>query len=103
MIASLLLLFMVFALEERPVHGWYNGHLGSTYGTHDWIADRALDWLPETEKRWILDRNGDLWLASLYLYGTEMPDITSGCGDCIGDASTQAKSQALACTDSHVH
>jgi len=63
--------------------GWGNGGFSSDpsnpdYGTHDWIAQHALDWLPSGEKQFILDN-----LAS-YLYGTELPD-NGGAPDGIGD------------------
>lgn len=48
------------------------------YGTHDWIAQHALDWLPEEEKIYILEN------LNLYLYGTELPDnsrVPDGIGD----------------------
>jgi len=48
------------------------------YGTHDWIAQHALDWLPANEKQYILDN------LATYLYGTELPDnnqATDGIGD----------------------
>ena len=48
------------------------------YGTHDWIAQHALDWLPDKEKRYILDN------LAAYLYGTELPDngqASEGIGD----------------------
>jgi hypothetical protein len=66
--------------------GWSNGGYSANpaspdYGTHDWIADHALDWLPVAEKQWILDHN------AAYLFGTETPD-RRGCGDCIGDTNT---------------
>jgi len=38
------------------------------YGTHDWIAQHALDWLPLNEKQFITDN------LVAYLYGTELPD-----------------------------
>jgi hypothetical protein len=71
----------------QNVHGWRNGQnidefssdpSNPNYGTHDWIAEHALDWLPENEKRYIVDN-----LAS-YLYGTELPDKTTG-DNAIGD------------------
>ncbi len=52
------------------------------YGTHDWIAEHALDWLPLEEKSYIL-KNLDT-----YLYGTELPDRTTG-SDAIGDMDLQ--------------
>jgi len=65
------------------VHGWSNGGFSADpnnpdYGTHDWIAQHALDWLPSEEKQFILNN-----LAS-YLYGTELPDngeASEGIGD----------------------
>jgi hypothetical protein len=52
------------------------------YGTHDWIAEHALDWLPESEKRYIVNN------LATYLYGTELPDKTTG-ADAIGDMDKQ--------------
>ena len=48
------------------------------YGTHDWIAQHALDWLPDKEKMYILDN------LAAYLYGTELPD-NGQASDGIGD------------------
>jgi len=52
---------------------WSNGGYSSDpanpdYGTHDWIAEHALDWLPTSEKQYIFDN------LKAYLYGTELPD-----------------------------
>lgn len=68
------------------VFGWSNGGISDDptkpdYGTHDWIAEHALDWLPLEEKQFILDNN------STYLYGTELPDKKTG-ADHIGDTSS---------------
>lgn len=65
------------------VSGWSNGGYSAEpahpdYGTHDWIAEHALDWLPTQEKQWILDNK------VAYLYGTELPD-NSQAVDGIGD------------------
>lgn len=49
-------------------------------GTHDWIAQHALDWLPQQEKQYILN---DL---AAYLYGTELPD-NGQAPDGIGDTA----------------
>ncbi len=38
------------------------------YGTHDWIAQHALDWMITDEKEYLLDN------LATYLYGTELPD-----------------------------
>jgi hypothetical protein len=62
---------------------WSNGGYSADpsdpdYGTHDWIAQHALDWLPINEKKYILDN------PSAYLYGTELPDnnqVPDGIGD----------------------
>jgi hypothetical protein len=65
------------------VFGWSNGGYSDDpsnpkYGTHDWIAEHALDWLPLEEKWFILDN------LAVYLYGTELPD-NSQASDGIGD------------------
>jgi hypothetical protein len=65
--------------------GWSNGGYSADpanpdYGTHDWIAEHALDWLPVEEKQYILDN------LAAYLYGTELPD-NGGAPDGIGDTT----------------
>lgn len=65
------------------VFGWSNGGFSADpsnpdYGTHDWIAQHALDWLPLDEKQFILNNIAN------YLYGTELPD-NGGATDGIGD------------------
>jgi hypothetical protein len=65
------------------VFGWSNGGYSDDpfnpkYGTHDWIAEHALDYLPSEEKQFILDN------LAAYLYGTELPD-NSQAPDGIGD------------------
>jgi hypothetical protein len=65
------------------VFGWSNGGFSSNpsnpdYGTHDWIAEHALDWLPSEAKQFILNNRQS------YLYGTELPD-NGGAPDGIGD------------------
>jgi hypothetical protein len=70
-------------LNVRPAVSWSNGGHYSTdpsnpvYGTHDWIAQHALDWLPKKEKQYIQDN------LAAYLYGTELPD--RGAPEGIGD------------------
>jgi hypothetical protein len=64
---------------------WSNGGYSADpnnpdYGTHDWIAERALDWLPANEKVLILT------YRAAYLYGTELPD-NSQAADGIGDTT----------------
>ncbi len=46
---------------------------GPRYGTHDWIAQHALDYLPEHEKAWLVMAAGGDNL-DWYLLGTELPD-----------------------------
>lgn len=67
------------------VYGWGNGGFSSDpnnpkYGTHDWIAEHALDWLPQNEKQFILEN------LAAYLYGTELPD-NGAAPDGIGDTA----------------
>jgi hypothetical protein len=72
-----------FIVSSREVSGWSNGGysadpLNPDYGTHDWIAEHALDWLPSEEKQFLLDNK------AVYLYGTELPDngqAVDGIGD----------------------
>ena len=84
----MIVLVLTFAACTAPAaSSWSNGGysadpLSPDYGTHDWLADHALDWLPIAEKQWILDHK------AAYLFGTETPD-RSGCGDCFGDARTK--------------
>lgn len=79
----ILLILSVFPVEEGRL--WSNGGYSSNpaqpdYGTHDWLAQHALDWLPEAEKSYITSN------LNLYLYGTELPD-NGGAPDGIGDTS----------------
>ena len=67
------------------VFAWSNGGYSTdpahpVYGTHDWIAQHALDWLPVQEKQFFTDN-----LAS-YLYGTELPD-NKNTPDGVGDTT----------------
>lgn len=64
-------------------YAWSNGGFSTdpnkpNYGTHDWIAQHALDWLPDVEKQYISNN------LAAYLYGTELPDnqqAPEGIGD----------------------
>ena len=83
----LVLCVSVLFLSVKPVWGWSNGGYSVNpsqpdYGTHDWIAQHALDYLPTQEKQYITNN-----LAS-YLYGTELPD-NSQAANGIGDATTK--------------
>ena len=84
-ILSIMLVLTVSSTGIPWVAGWSNGGYSANpaspdYGTHDWMAEHALDWLPAAEKQWILDHK------AAYLFGTETPD-RSGCADCFGDTS----------------
>ena len=65
---------------------WSNGGSSSSvsvprYGTHDWIAQHALDWMPTVERQFLDDN------LNAYLYGTELPDFLDAVGgDGIGDS-----------------
>jgi len=69
------------------VWAWSNGGYSNDpahpdYGTHDWIAQHALDWLPTHEKQFLTEN-----IAS-YLYGTELPDNKDTPGG-VGDATSK--------------
>jgi hypothetical protein len=64
---------------------WSNGGYSADtshpdYGTHDWVAQHALDLLPEQEKKYLTDN------LQVYLYGTELPD-NGQAADGIGDTT----------------
>ena len=68
-------------------NAWSNGGYSTdptqpVYGTHDWIAQHALDWLPTNEKQYITNN------LEAYLYGTELPDNSNSAAiGHIGDTS----------------
>jgi hypothetical protein len=79
------LLIACFIAGSTRVSGWSNGGYSADpanpdYGTHDWIAEHALDWLPPEEKQFLLDNK------AAYLYGTELPD-NGQAADGIGDTT----------------
>lgn len=79
------MLLLVANSAVSTVYGWGNGGYSPDpnspkYGTHDWIAEHALDWLPQTEKKFILEN------IAIYLYGTELPD-NGNAPDGIGDTA----------------
>ena len=81
----LLLGTLWIVLESRNASSWSNGGFSSdpahpVYGTHDWIAQHALDLLPSNEKQDIVDN------LAAFLYGTELPD-NGGAPDGIGDVA----------------
>ncbi len=70
-------LMLCFTLLLSPLvvrcDSWSNGGFSldphsPKYGTHDWIAEHALDWLPLEEKQFIIAN------LAWFLYGTELPD-----------------------------
>ncbi len=81
-VAWALPLLLVIGLSSQAT-AWSNGGYSADptnpdYGTHDWIAEHALDWLPAAEKKYLVDN------LAVYLYGTELPD-NGGAPDGIGD------------------
>ena len=72
-----LVLLLVAALATTA-SAWSNGGLEGSepsnpvYGTHDWIAQHALDYLPVDEAGFIRVN------MNLYLYATELPDRCTG-------------------------
>ena len=81
----LLSLFVIIGFGASAVSCWSNDGYSADpahpdYGTHDWIAEHALDWLPQQEKQFILDNK------AVYLYGTELPDNNQA-PDGIGDTT----------------
>lgn len=79
----LLCVLAVSAINCESVFAWSNGGYSGDpanpgYGTHDWVAEHALDFLPAEEKQFLVDN------LAWYLYGTELPDnknTPSGVGD----------------------
>ena len=66
-------LIIIISLCCYPAGAWSNGGYSDDpanpdYGMHDWIAQHALNFLPEHEKQFIDDN------LNWYLYGTELPD-----------------------------
>jgi hypothetical protein len=80
---AIIVLILLSPLFTAQTAGWSNGGYSANpatpdYGTHDWVAEHALDWLPTQEKQLILDNK------AVYLYGTELPD-NGQAADGIGD------------------
>ncbi len=81
--ASILIIFLLAPTVNT--YAWSNGGYSADinnpdYGTHDWIAEHALDWVPATKKQYIVDN------LSAYIFGTELPDLPSTQGG-IGDTT----------------
>ncbi len=74
------IIMLLTILVPMVAFGWNNGQAGNArtnlpeecadppYSTHDWIADKALDMLPDDEKEWLVPHR------AMYLLGTEAPD-----------------------------
>jgi hypothetical protein len=83
---SIFFLWIVFTTSfSYSVSAWSNGSYSTdsthpAYGTHDWIAQHALDWLSTPERQFYSEN-----LAS-YFYGTELPDNANAL-DGIGDTT----------------
>ena len=83
LVVALLAAFFSTSADSDRAFAWSNGGYSSDpfnpgYGTHDWIAQHALGWLPASEKQFITDN------LAWYLYGTELPDngqAQGGVGD----------------------
>lgn len=85
LLSILFLILLVAKVDSFHAFAWSNGGYSSNpanpnYGTHDWVAQHALDWLPLEEKQFILDN------LAVYLYGTELPD-NGNAPDGIGDTT----------------
>ncbi len=65
---------------EAEIQNWYVDH----YGTHDWIAEAALDAImadSTARLKWIGENENYFWTAKrkvIFLIGTEAPDSTDG-------------------------
>jgi hypothetical protein len=84
-VATIALVAILTNLKMPSAFCWSNGGYSADpfnpdYGTHDWIVQHALDWLPTAEKQYILDN------LAAFLYGTELPDRPSSSGG-IGDTT----------------
>ncbi len=72
------LVLLLLTPLTTTVSAWSNGGLQESepanpaYGTHDWIAQHALDYLPGDDA-WFIRAN-----LNLYLYATELPDRCTG-------------------------
>jgi len=83
MTITLILIFLVAVMPTA--YGWSNGGYSADpnypdYGTHDFLAHHALDWVPDDLDFWLRGN------VTMYLYGTELPDnVNAPLGDGIGD------------------
>ncbi len=84
-VAVFLAAFLSASANSGRVSAWSNGGYSADpthpgYGTHDWVAEHALDWLPAEEKQFLTDN------LAWYLYGTELPDNGQAVGG-VGDTT----------------
>lgn len=82
---ALIAAFLTASFSCTRVSAWSNGGYSADpahpdYGTHDWIAQHAMDWLPAEEKQFLTDN------LAWYLYGTELPDNGQAAGG-VGDTT----------------
>lgn len=84
---ALLLSSVILAQSQPPARAWSNGGFSSDpnnpdYGTHDFLAEHALDYVPDDLDFWLRENR------KIYLYGTELPDNKNPpLGDGIGDTT----------------
>lgn len=80
-----LLILMLASIWVQPSYGWQNGSLpagaggcSKCYGTHDFLADHALSFVPYERVYSFLMASGSMpygvFANEEYLYGTEIPD-----------------------------
>jgi len=77
---AILILYLISSVTAWSNGGYSDNASNPDYGTHDWIAEKALDWLPESEKFYLMN------YTVFYLYGTELPDNpypADGIGDTV--------------------
>jgi hypothetical protein len=83
---SILLLIMLLMFLTEPGYGWQNGYApgmnvacSKCYGTHDFLAEHALTFLPwDQVYSWLMmspSRPYGVFASQTYLYGTEIPDL----------------------------
>jgi hypothetical protein len=81
------LLSACMVVQMPPAPAWSNGGFSSDpknpdYGTHDFVAHHALDYVPDDLDFWLREN------LKIFLYGTELPDNKNApLGDGIGDTT----------------
>jgi len=80
------LVLVVLVMFVQPSHAWQNGYgsgmdvsCSKCYGTHDFLAEHALAFLPfGVAYSWLyssISRPNGVFANEEYLYGTEIPDL----------------------------